>query len=673
MNQTKWMFCSKAGQCQAATREARRFVCPNRGQMLPLLASMHRRSWLRAAGGVVALAGLFALGPGGCSAEDEVEPAKGLMLAIRTDMSIPEGVSSMRIEVLTNGVPKLLADYDLGPAPDKTSLPGTLALLPPADPTLPVKIRVVARTLTGKATVMREVTTTVPNDRLVMLPIGIQWLCWDSVIEDKADPNNPTFRNTTCASDETCIAGGCAPQKVDSAALPTFDPTQIFGGAAAAGAKGQCFDTVACFGSSTTEAPDSSCTLAAPPAGQEAKYNVALVLPPGDSAGICGDTSCLVPLERDDADGWKLEGNRVKLPPSVCQKLGSSIAAVAVSNGCTTKTSALPTCGPWSSVTSASGTFDGGPEFDVSVGDAGPDASLDSGSDAQDTSFEAPPADASLGKKCLSKTECGQLDCVAASSTALGGEGPPSGMCTLPCGGLPATYCGMIDPGAICHVFAPGAEYCLKGCTPGPVSADGGFDPNKCHGRPEMGCTLLTTPTGPASACLPTCAGTQHCDTGGSTNTACNPATGLCTKVAPAGATYGTSCTLADAGLPADGGDGGPASCAGICSPVLDPSSGQPGTFVCSGACVVNPDASCGWNGTGAAEAACMKGFVPNVSDLGDSGTCVELCDCQDFCSDPNMVCVQNPDFALAQKWGKDGYCTYSVGADGGPVSGLGC
>lgn len=615
-------------------------------------------------------------------------PAKGLMLAIRTDMSIPEGVDSMRIEVLTNGVPKLENEYFLGPSPEKTSLPGTLALLPPSDPKLPVLIRVVARTVSGKAVIMREVTTTVPDDRLVMLPIGIQWLCWDSVTEDAADKNDPKFQNKSCSEQETCIAGGCADKAIDSATLAPYDPTQIFGGAKAAGSKGQCFDTVSCFDGSQTETPDTSCTLAAPGPGQDADYNVALVLPPGDNAGICGASSCLVPLERDDTDGWRIEGDRLKLPPAVCQKLGTTVLAVATSSKCTTKTSALPTCGPWSSVTSNSGTFDsGGPELDASIdgdvsidappGDGGPDASLDSATDAADATFEPPPSDPNLGAKCQNKTMCGQLECIDVSSTALGGEGPPGGMCTLPCGGFPPNYCSLIDPGAICHPFGPGAEYCLKGCAPGPVSLDGGFDPNKCHGRPDMGCTVLFSAGGPAPACLPTCAGTQHCDTGTSSNPQCNLATGLCTKVASQGAPYGTSCTFGppDAGGLDASADGSlPPSCAGMCTPVPDPSQGGlPGTFVCSGGCVVNPDASCGWSGTGPAQAACMKGFVPNAADLGDLGTCVQLCDCQVFCDDPNMVCTPNPDFDLAQKWGMDGYCTFGVSADGGPVPGLGC
>lgn len=641
---------------------------------------MRRSAWLRVVCVLGAALGLPLAATAGCSAEDEVEPAKGLMLAIRTDMSIPEDVSSMRIEVLTNGVPKLLNEYDLGPAPDKTTLPGTLALLPPSDPKLPVKVRIIARTKSGAATILREVTTTVPNDRLVMLPIGIQWLCWDSVTEDKSDPTKPTFANKTCGDKETCIAGACASQIVDSTKLAPYDPTQIFGGAKAAGAKGQCFDTLSCFDQAAAETPDSACTLAAPAAGQEDKYNVALVLPQNGGSGICGDSACLVPLERDDSEGWRIEGNRVKLPPAICQKLGSSIVAVATATACTTKTSAIPTCGPWSSVTSSSGTFDGGPELDASIGsdvstdgapdaaDGGGDASLDTASDVPDVFVEPPPADPNLGKACKTKTDCGQLDCIDVGSTALGGEGPAGGLCTLPCAGLPAGWCGAIETGAICHPFGPGAEYCLEGCAQGPAKTDAGLDPNKCQGRADMACAFLMSGGKPAYACLPTCT-TPACET--SANPQCNLQSGLCTKVAPQGAPYGASCSV---GPPPDGGDGGPLPCAGICSPVPNPMTpGLPGTFVCSGGCVVNPDASCGWVGSGPAAAACMKSFVPSATDVGDLGTCVQLCDCQNFCSDPNMVCTPNPDFALKQKWGMDGYCTFMFTADGGSPPGLGC
>ena len=651
---------------------------------------MRRYGWLRAGLVLAVAAGAPPLVASGCSKDDEVVPAKGLMLALRTDMSIPQGVSSMRIEVLTNGVPKLANEYFLGPAPDKTSLPGTLALLPPSDPKLPVLIRVIARTEQGKAVVLREVTTTVPDDRLVMLPIGIQWLCWDSVVEDASNPTEPKFSNKECDPDKTCIAGSCQTKQVDSATLAPYDPTQIFGGAKAAGSKGQCFDTTTCFGGGVAETPDGSCTLAAPPAGQEDKYNVALVLPKGNTSGICSDTSCLVPLERDDQDGWKLEGGRVKLPPSVCQKLGNSIAAVATSTSCNTKTAGIPTCGPWSSVTSNAGTFDGGLELDASIdgdvsvddgsADGGADVSLDSpGEAAQDATTEPPPVDPNLGRKCQTSTECGQLTCLTVSSTALGGEGPPGGMCTLSCTGKPPSWCSGIDPGSICQMFAPGAEYCLKGCAPGPGSSDAGFDPNKCYGRPDMGCTMLFSGGGPAPACMPTCAGTQHCALSGSTNPACNWATGLCTKAAPQAPAYGTTCMFgpSDGGPPVDASvldGGGPQPCDGLCSPVPNPMTpGFPGAFVCSGGCVVNPDASCGWDGTGIAQAACMKGFVPNATDLGDLGSCVQLCSCQKPCSDPNMVCTPNPDPILQQKWGQVGYCTFMLGADGGLVGDLGC
>jgi len=671
------------------------------------------RSWSKLLLAMTAGLAVPALGLPACSAEDDVKPPKGIMLAFRTDMSIPEDVASLHLYVLKNGVPSFQGDYFLGPSPSLTPLPGTFALLPPDDPKLPVKVRVVARTKSGKASIMREVITTVPTDRLVLLPLSLQWLCWDSVKETPVDETHSNFDNSTCKSDETCIAGGCEPQVVDSKTLKPYDPKSVFGGAIAPGAKGKCFDTTQCFTGGVGETPDQNCTLAAPPAGKEADYNVALALPPGGGAGICGSESCLIPLERDDDDGWKLENGRVKLPPAVCQKLGTSIVAVATSTSCATKTSAIPTCGPWSSVTSAPGDFDsGGPELDGATlndgatdggTDGNPDVSQDSptdgtndvdkdapkdndvikdgGSDVQDATFENPPLEPKLGQACASDADCGSIKCLTVSSTALNGEGPPGGVCTLPCGGFPSNYCSLVEVGAACVSFGPpgaGAEYCMKGCAAG-FPTDGGFDPNKCFGRPDMGCTFLGSVG--ASVCLPTCGGTQHCDIQNSTNPQCDLATGLCGKVASQGAPYGSSCGPTDAGVPPpDSGIDAAADasvgtlCAGVCTPIPDPLTTQPGTFVCGGGCVINPTQGCGWLGVGPAQAACVKhNSPPSAKDIGDLGLCTQLCDCQNPCLDPNMACEPINDFALQTLWGRDGYCTYKILPDGGPALGLGC
>src|SRR5690606_4714152 len=75
-----------------------------------------------------------------------------------------------------------------------------------------------------------------------------------------------------------------------------------------------------------------------------------------------------IALDRDQREGWQLnDSGRVVLPSKVCdQILDGNVIGIALSSDCVTKTAAIPSCGPWSSVTSLSGTFDGGASFDAS-------------------------------------------------------------------------------------------------------------------------------------------------------------------------------------------------------------------------------------------------------------------------------------------------------------------
>jgi hypothetical protein len=292
-----------------------------------------------------------------------------LVVSVQTDMDLPKDIDEIYLEVSAHGMVYLGSQYRVGKG--EQQIPATMGVLAGANPADPVRIRLMGRKA-GHIRVLREVVTTVPGDRIATLRMPIQWLCDGQATEDPANPN--TSAASTCPDGQTCIAGSCQPAKVESAKLPDYDPTQIFGGASAPGSGGECLDTVGCFASGAAAPVDmATCSIPKPAGGMG--INVALVQGP-DGAGICGPGACLLPLDANATDGTGWIGTpdgRILLPPAACDRMAKGlIGSVAVTTACHTKTQAIPTCGPWSSAGSTEGTADAGAPADVVLpGDAG--------------------------------------------------------------------------------------------------------------------------------------------------------------------------------------------------------------------------------------------------------------------------------------------------------------
>lgn len=332
----------------------------------------------------VALAGLMAV----LSCSSDAGPTGQLVVAVQTDMQLPDDVDRVRLQVESFG--KLVFAREYPVAPDGTlRIPATLGILPGSDPARTVTIGLAARQR-GRVRVLREAVTTIPTQRAAMLRLPIQWLC-DGQVEEL----EPGEVDSTCpdvdGKKQTCIAGTCADAEVDSSLLPDYDPAEIFGGGDGSG-NGECFDTVPCFAEGVGATPDAECTIAVPDEG-DFEPSIAIVNPPQPgSAGICGPGSCLISLDANTPNGWQLteDEDRIQLPPAVCDRIASGISVgVAVTTACPQKTEALPSCGPWSAVTETPGSFDAGPPADVAVG---------MGSSSGEC---AVPGDTSRGALCL--------------------------------------------------------------------------------------------------------------------------------------------------------------------------------------------------------------------------------------------------------------------------------
>jgi hypothetical protein len=306
---------------------------------------------------------LFALAIGVACSAKELPPKGEVVVVLTTDLNPPKDFDVAHVRVTevddagNDGKELLDADYSF---PSSVTLPATLGIIGGPDPNVRVHVRVVVRQL-GKVILLRDVRTSIPQDRIAALPIGIQWLCEGDqfVVESAQGPQSK------CEKDKTCIAGACQPIDVDPSTLPNYDPGAL-GGVAG---NDQCFDTLSCFSGEGVKVvtPTPDCLVDATSINRP---NVAIELTP-PQAGVCTPDVCLVPLDEDPLIGWIREGTSLRLPDQVCKRG----LTVLLSTKCDSKTSLVPPCGALS-------------------GTQGADASaLDATIPRPDASSDAPPGD----------------------------------------------------------------------------------------------------------------------------------------------------------------------------------------------------------------------------------------------------------------------------------------
>lgn len=293
-----------------------------------------RSGWL-----VGAFAGLLG------SACSEVGTPGELILAIGTDLAMPEQVDNVYLHVEVHGQTLLDNKYPIG-AHDQ-SIPATLTLAAGSD-IQPVTIRVAGLRRSQWRT-FREVVTTVPFDRSALLRMPVQWLCDESARQVTTMENGANVTRTLSSCQEegfSCQNGACVPNLVKAETLPDYEPEQVFGGASDP-SHGSCFDTLSCMAGGVVVEPDASCSLELPSSEQ---VNVALRVA---RDGICDDTdtTCFVPLDRHQQLGWYERDGRMQLPEAACERLRERrVSAIYVSTDCPTKTPATPPCGTWTHV-----------------------------------------------------------------------------------------------------------------------------------------------------------------------------------------------------------------------------------------------------------------------------------------------------------------------------------
>jgi hypothetical protein len=303
---------------------------------------------------------------------DEAPPRGQLIVAFQTDLSIPKDVQSIVISIYAGGSKVYHQRFPLAPN-GKFNLPGTLAIVAGEKKNQPITVRVVGLDSADKAQVMRQAVSTVPTDRLALMHLPLQFLCIQKVDQGVDIDGTEEYNDSCTGKEQSCIAGDCKPDEVDTATLPNYAGDLVFGGVNAPGlAGGQCVDVLSCFAGAASVVPDANCSIPLPSGGElpegpdssgppsdttattqgevDFQFNIGLALPPG-GAGICDSARCIVALDNDALIGWRAENGRAMLPPAVCARLGSTIDDILVTENCVTKKTAFPTCGPWSNVT----------------------------------------------------------------------------------------------------------------------------------------------------------------------------------------------------------------------------------------------------------------------------------------------------------------------------------
>jgi len=260
----------------------------------------------------------------------------------------------------------------------------------------------------------------------------------------------------------------------------------------------------------------------------------------------------------------------------------------------------------------------------------------DSGTGGKDGAGGAPPVLEVLGAACKNDAECSNdLTCVKAEGGAIEGGGPPHGLCTKPCES--DSVCEALDAQSSCEPLGAlgSTRYCLERCQPGPRSLSY-FDPEKCHGRPELACSALGK-SAARSVCKPQCNSDGDCESG----FFCHPRDGLCRSTPAAGLPVGSRCNVSS-------------DCQGHCITVG-------GSQTCSDWCTEGARNACNNSYTGPFDQLCLLVFTTLAArggpGIGDQNACVELCDVDADCGNPGVRCAP---FALgqyAQRTGRKGMC----------------
>jgi hypothetical protein len=269
-----------------------------------------------------------------CGDSSESRSLARLYVALTSDLAVPKDITRVTVQVVRGDVPEsgdVLLETEL--TGDELKLPAAIPVAIAGSEEVAVAVRVKAWQGSGADAALRVVAdrrTTVPAKGTIVLEVPLHWLC------DQFGAALPGGISGACGAGMTCVAGACEDAWVDPASLPPYTPDLYEAGG--------CFDAVACFnGVAATDSLDLETCSAPYPSTVGVGVNVALQLNAGD--GACTSEHCWIVLNGFSTAGWSKQGDRLVLPPSVCDRIATQqVRGVVVSTTCPTKTSSIGVC-----------------------------------------------------------------------------------------------------------------------------------------------------------------------------------------------------------------------------------------------------------------------------------------------------------------------------------------
>lgn len=291
---------------------------------------------------------LASLGSFACTATEPTEIVAGVSTQIR----VPDDLKAVGITVqsqgrlvfcesypVTQGLATLPATLGLRGDTDKISSKGTVTVsvlgLRTDDGSFSVDCVGNSAGQTSETTVIRRRRLLFQDNRILFLPLPLKESCRD---------------NLSCEDDETCVGGKCVSADIDSATLPDYNDSLIFGNT------NTCFDGNACMPKGSTipvmlEDPET-CTFRAllperAPRPEKGSLNVRLFYDSFGSEILDLDNDDLV---TDQREGFSFQSNdeplRFRLAPNLCESNYQTdrVLALDASSLCPAKRALQPLC-----------------------------------------------------------------------------------------------------------------------------------------------------------------------------------------------------------------------------------------------------------------------------------------------------------------------------------------